>query len=264
MAGRVAFITGGAGAIGGATARRLLEEDAHVVVTDLDGDRAECIAAQLSHSFPGRIIGLQADAGSEADTERVIEACTLEFGGLDIAIPNAGIAGAHPIDETTVEEWRRVQDVLLLGYFLTCRAAFRLFKRQGLGGVIVINSSKNGLAAGKNAIAYTTAKAAETHMCRCLAEEGGADGIRVNSVAPDAIIKDSGFWTKEWREERARTYGFPVDEIEAYYRQRNALKVNVEAGDVAETILWLASDRSSKTNGCVVTIDGGLMATYPR
>ena len=264
MAGRIALITGGAGAIGSATARRLLEENAHVVITDVDGERAACMAVELSRDYPGRVIGLQADAGSEADTERAVEECILEFGGLDLAVPNAGIAGAHPIDETTVEEWRRVQDVLLLGYFLTCRAAFTLFKRQQLGGVIVINSSKNGLAAGKNAIAYTTAKAAEAHMCRCLAEEGGDYGIRVNSVAPDAIIKDSGFWTKEWREERSRTYGFPVDEIEEYYRRRNALKVNVDARDVAETILWLASDRSSKTNGCVITIDGGLLATYPR
>jgi rhamnulose-1-phosphate aldolase/alcohol dehydrogenase len=264
MAGRIALITGGAGAIGSATALRLLDDDAHVVITDLDGDGATRTAAQLSAHHPDRVIGFQADAGCEADTERVLEDCILQFGGLDLAVPNAGIAGAHPIDETTVEEWRRVQDVLLLGYFLTCRAAFSLFKRQGLGGVIVINSSKNGLAAGKNAIAYTTAKAAETHMCRCLAEEGGPFGIRVNSVAPDAIIKGSGFWTQEWREERSRTYGFAVDDIEEYYRQRNALKVNVEARDVAETILWLASDRSAKTTGCVVTIDGGLMATYPR
>ncbi len=261
---RIALITGGAGAIGSATARRLLAAGAHIVISDLDAHRAAQTAAALASEFPHRIVAVGADAGSEDDTTRVLETSTLEFGGLDLAVPNAGIAGAHPIDETSVDEWRRVQDVLLLGYFLTCRAAFTVFKRQGLGGVIVINSSKNGLAAGKNAIAYTTAKAAETHMCRCLAEEGGPFGIRVNAVAPDAIITDSGFWTKEWREERSRTYGFPVEDIEEYYRQRNALKVNVEARDVAETILWLASDRSGKTTGCIVTIDGGLMATYPR
>ena len=137
-------------------------------------------------------------------------------------------------------------------------------KEQGLGGAIAINGSKNGLAAGTNAIAYATAKAAEHHMARCLAEEGGRYGIRVNAVAADAVIRGSGLWSREWREERARAYGFPVEELEEHYRKRNALQVSITAEDVAEAILFLVSAQSSKTTGCVITVDGGLAAAFPR
>ncbi|HZT96992.1 MAG TPA: bifunctional rhamnulose-1-phosphate aldolase/short-chain dehydrogenase [Chloroflexota bacterium] len=262
--GQVAVITGGAGAIGRATAARMLKEDAHVVLGDIDGEAAVSTAEALGGSKQGRVIAVESDATDEVANQRLMEQAVLSFGGCDIVVPNAGVASAAPIEDTSLEEWLRVQELLSTGYFLACREAFRLFKRQGLGGVIVINSSKNGLAPGKNAVAYATAKAADLHMCRCLAEEGGPEGIRVNAVAPDAVIQGSGLWNDSWRQERARTYAFDVDRIEDFYRDRNALKVNVAAEDVAEAIVWLASCRSAKTTGCVITVDGGLAAAYPR
>jgi len=264
LASRVAVITGGAGAIGRATARRLLAESAHVVLSDIDEPHLRSVAAELSGRLPDHVLASSGDAGLEADVTLLLEEAILAFGGVDVVIPNAGIASAAPIDETSLEEWDRVHAVLSRGYFLACRAAFKVMKDQGIGGVIVVNSSKNGLAAGTNAIAYTTAKAAELHMARCLAEEGGRFGIRVNAVAPDAVIHGSGLWNQEWREERAKAYGFDVERIEDHYRERNALKVSVTAEDVAETILFLVSRRSSKTTGCVVTVDGGLAVSYPR
>lgn len=264
LSGRVAIVTGGAGAIGRASARRLMDEGAHVAIADLDEMRAGEIASELGERFPCRIVAMEADAGDETDNERMLQSTILRFGGVDVVVPNAGIASAGAIETTETDEWDAVQRVLLRGYFLACRAAFRVFKRQGLGGAIVINASKNGLAAGKDAIAYATAKAAEIHMARCLAEEGGEAGIRVNAVAPDAVIQGSGLWSKEWRQERARAYGFPEEQLEEFYRNRNTLKVEVTAEDVAEAILFLASDRSAKTTGCVITVDGGLASAYPR
>lgn len=265
LRGRVALVTGGAGGIGRAIARRFVEEEAHVVIADIDAARACDVAAKLQGEFGrSRICAVGADVRDECATDRMLDAAVLAYGGVDIVVANAGLASAGPIEETTLDDWHRVHDVLAQGYFLTCRAAFRLFKRQGLGGALVLNSSKNGLAPGKNALPYTTAKAAELHMARCLAEEGGAAGIRVNAVAPDAIIAESGLWTREWREERAKAYGFDVEDIEEFYRQRSVLKRSVRARDVAEAVLFLVSDRSTATTGCIITVDGGNAGAYPR
>jgi rhamnulose-1-phosphate aldolase/alcohol dehydrogenase len=264
MASRIVVVTGGAGAIGRATAARLLSEGAHVVLSDIDPERLAAVVEDLRGEHLGRVHAVVGDAVSESQVSKLFCETILTFGGVDLVVPNAGLASSAPVDETAIDEWDRVQAVLLRGYFLACRAAFVVMKRQGIGGAIVINSSKNGLAAGPNAIAYTTAKAAELHMARCLAEEGGRFGIRVNAVAPDAVIRGSGLWTQKWREERAKAYGFEVSQIEEHYRERNVLKVSITAEDVAEAILFLASRRSSKTTGCIITIDGGLAVAYPR
>ncbi|HVR84576.1 MAG TPA: SDR family oxidoreductase, partial [Planctomycetota bacterium] len=153
--------------------------------------------------------------------------------------------------------------ILTTGYFLTSREAFRIFKRQGRGGTIVFIVSKNGLVAGKNNLAYSAAKAAEIHMARCLAEEGGAAGIRVNTVNPDAVL-DTGIWNKEWRAERARDYGIKPEELENFYKNRTTMKVGVVSADIAEAVYFFASSRSSKSTGNILNVDGGVMAAYPR
>lgn len=101
-------------------------------------------------------------------------------------------------------------------------------------------------------------------MARCLAEEGGAFGIRVNSMAPDAVLQGSRIWESAWRAERACAYGVASDQLEAYYRERTTLKVNATPEDVAEAVLFFASDRSAKTTGAVLCVDGGVPSAYPR
>jgi NAD(P)-dependent dehydrogenase (short-subunit alcohol dehydrogenase family) len=155
--------------------------------------------------------------------------------------------------------------VLARGYFLVSREAFRLFKQQGIGGSIVFVASKNALAPGKNASAYSSAKAAELHLARCLAEEGGQHGIRVNSVNPDAVLQGSRIWDSGWREERARAYGIKPEELDEHYRQRNTLKVTILPQDVASAILFFASSRrSGKSTGNILNVDGGVPLSYPR
>jgi len=264
LAGHVAVITGGAGAIGRATAKRLMQEDCHIVISDIHSAGSDAAVTECGEVLPHRVQGVETDVTDECSVEKLAVEAVLAFGGVDIVVANAGLASAAPVEELELSEWERIHAVLTRGYFLTARMAFRLFKAQGLGGCLIINSSKNGLAAGRNALAYASAKAAELHMTRCLAEEGGEDGIRVNAVAPDAVIRGSGLWDAEWREERARAYGFPVEQLEEWYRQRNLLKRSILAEDVAEAILFLASDRSAKTTGCVITVDGGLAVAFPR
>ena len=199
-----------------------------------------------------------------AQRHRRVRADRLTFGGLDILVSNAGISSSSPIGDTTLDEWNRNLSVLGTGYFLVAREAFRVLERQGIGGSIVFVASKNGLVGGRNAAAYSTAKAAEIHLARCLAEEGGAQGIRVNTVNPDAVLRGSGIWSSDWREARARTYGVEVEELEEHYRARTTLKVNIFPEDVAEAVLYFASDRSLKSTGNILNVDGGVAAAYTR
>ena len=131
----------------------------------------------------------------------------LAYGGLDILVASAGLATSAPVTETTLEEWELNYAVLARGYFLAAREAFRVLIEQGRGGSVVFVGSKNALVAGANAAAYSSAKAASLHLARCLAEEGGPHGIRVNTVNPDAVIQGSSIWSSDWKAERASTYG---------------------------------------------------------
>ncbi len=265
LSGRIALITGGASGIGRATARRLAELGAHVAVADLNASGATEVAAELVERFGvGRAIGLPLDVTDEAAMAEAFRATVLAWGGLDILVCSAGIASSAPITETTLDLWERNYAVLARGYFLASRAGFEVLREQGTGGSIVFVGSKNALVAGANAAAYSSAKAASLHLARCLAEEGGADSIRVNTVNPDAVIEGSALWSSDWKAERASTYGIDAEELPAFYRGRTRLGVNVYPEDVAEAIAFLAGPRSAKSTGNVVNVDGGVTAAYPR
>jgi NAD(P)-dependent dehydrogenase (short-subunit alcohol dehydrogenase family) len=168
------------------------------------------------------------------------------------------------ITETTLEEWELIYAVLARGYFLAARESFKVLLEQGSGGSVVFVASKNALVAGSNAAAYSSAKAASLHLARCLAEEGGPHGIRVNTVNPDAVIQGSSIWSSDWKAERASTYGISEDDLPAFYRDRTRLGVNVYPEDVAEAIAFFAGPRSAKSTGNIVNVDGGVPAAYPR
>ncbi|MEK6571206.1 MAG: SDR family oxidoreductase, partial [Bacteroidota bacterium] len=262
---RIALITGGASGIGRAVAQRFAQEGAHVVVADLNAKGAESVAEEIQKLHgEGKAISIPMDVTAEESVVRAFRQTVLEFGGVDIVVSNAGISAASPIEETTVESWDRQMDVLAKGYFLVARQGFRVMRTQCIGGSIIFIASKNAVASGKNASAYSAAKAAELHLARCLAEEGGALGIRVNTICPDAVIRGSSIWSGKWREERAQAYGIRPDQIEEYYRNRTILKVSVFPEDVAEAALFFASDRSAKTTGAMLTVDGGVSAAFPR
>ena len=261
LAGKIAFVTGGAGGIGGAVARSLASEGACVVACDLD----EAGAKKVVEDLPQPGIAARADVTDEDEVVRAYRRAILEYGGVDVVVSNAGLASSAPIEETSVEMWDRNHDVLARGYFLVAREAFRTLKEQGAGGSLVFVASKNALAAGKNAGAYSSAKAAELHLARCLAEEGGAHRIRVNTVNPDAVLSGSRIWDSGWRRERAQAYGIEPEELEDYYRNRNVLKVNVLPENIADAVLHFASEaRSSRSTGNVLNVDGGVKDAYPR
>jgi rhamnulose-1-phosphate aldolase/alcohol dehydrogenase len=248
LQGKVALVTGAVGGIGRAIVDALASAGASVVGFDL--------------AEGATVVG---DVTSEADVRAAFDRVVTDFGGVDIVVSNAGIASSAPIEETTLAEWERNHSVLGTGYFLVAREAFTVMREQGLGGSIVFIASKNALVAGRNAAAYSSAKAAELHLARCLAEEGGADGIRVNTVNPDAVLQGSRIWDSSWREERAAAYGIEPGELEEHYRRRTTLGVNILPEDIAEAVLHFASDRrSGKSTGNVLNVDGGVAAAYPR
>jgi rhamnulose-1-phosphate aldolase/alcohol dehydrogenase len=265
LAGRVALVTGAASGIGRAIARRLAEAGAHVVVADRNTAGALQVADELSRAH-GELRGFATafDVTDEVAVRRGFEDTVLTYGGLDIVVSNAGLSTSSPIEETSLDEWNLNLSVLGTGYFLVAREAFKVLRTQGRGGSLIFIASKNGLVGGRNAAAYSSAKALEIHLARCLAEEGGAFGIRVNTVNPDAVLQGSSIWSSSWREQRALTYGIRPDQLEEHYRARTTLKVNVVPEDVAEAVVFLASGRAAKSTGNILNVDGGVLAAYPR
>ena len=265
LAGRIAFITGGASGIGRATAARLLAEGAAVVIADIDKAMLETTLGALAKSYGKDVVrAAHMDVTDEDAVVGAFKEAVAAFGGLDILVSNAGISSSAPIEDTSLAMWNRNMDILAKGYFLVSREAFRLLRRQKLGGSVVFVASKNGLAASVNAAAYSTAKAAEIHLARSLALEGAAEGIRVNVVNPDAVLRGSKIWTGEWREQRAAAYNMKPDDLEEHYRQRSLLKRSVLPEDVAEAIYFLASDMSEKSTGNIVNVDGGNAISFTR
>lgn len=265
LAGRVAFVTGGAGGIGSATAARFLREGACVMLADIDEGALAQTHKALAAQFGADVVrSAPMNVTDEAQVIAAFAHTAVEFGGVDILVSNAGIASSAPIEETTLALWNKNMDILSTGYFLVSREAFKLFRAQGIGGSVVFVASKNGLAASPNASAYCTAKAAEIHLARCLALEGAEAGIRVNVVNPDAVLKGSKIWSGEWLDQRASTYKTDKDGLEEMYRQRSMLKRSVLPEDIAEGAYFFASDLSAKSTGNILNVDAGNVQAFTR
>ena len=263
LAGRIAYVTGAASGIGRAVSEALLAEGANVLLTDINAEALQrtCDECRARHGGD-RVRQACVDVADEASVRASFEYLAQEYGGLDVLVASAGIATSAPIESTTLEQWQRSFDVLATGYFLVSRSAFEFMRP--LGGSIVFVGSKNAVAASPNAAAYSAAKAAELHLARCLALEGGAHGIRVNSVNPDAVLRGSNIWDGQWRRERARAYGIDEAELESFYAQRSMLKLPVLPEDIARAVLFFACDVSAKSTGNVLNVDAGHAAAFLR
>lgn len=265
LAGRVAFVTGGAGGIGSATAKRLLEGGSCVMLADIDEEALKKVSKSLSDQFSkDAVYYTVCDVTDEDNVKAGINKTARIFGGLDILISNAGIASSAPLEDTSLDLWSKNIDILTTGYFLVTREAFKVMKLQDMGGSIVFVASKNGLVASANASAYCTAKGAEIHLSRAVALEGAPMGIRCNVVNPDAVLRGSKIWTGDWRKERADAYNMGEDELEEHYRKRSMLKRNVFPEDIAEAIYFLASDLSNKSTGNIINVDAGHAPSFTR
>jgi len=259
---RIALVTGGASGIGKAIASRLAAEGACVVIADLDVEKALAAAADLGSTDVA--IGVRADVTGENDIRAAINACLLQFGGLDLVVNNAGLSLSKPLLETTEAEWDLQHDVMAKGSFLVSKLAAAVLITQGLGGDIVYISSKNSVFAGPNNIAYSAAKADQAHQVRLLAVELGEYGVRVNGINPDAVVRGSGIFAGGWGADRAAVYGVPEEELGEYYAQRTILKREVLPESVAGAVAVITGSDLTHTTGLHIPVDAGVAAAFLR
>jgi rhamnulose-1-phosphate aldolase/alcohol dehydrogenase len=262
LQGRVALVTGAGSGIGRSIAHRLAAEGACVVVTDLDGEAAQRVAAEIG----GRDVAVAAkvDVADEAAVELALREACLAYGGVDIVVNNAGLSISRSLLETTTRDWDLQHQVMARGSFLVSREAVRVLTAQGLGGDLVYIASKNAVVAGPNNLAYGAAKADQAHQVRLLAAELGEHGIRVNGVNPDAVVRGSGIFAGGWGEERAKVYGVAPEDLGRYYAGRTLLKQEVLPEDIAAAVFSLVGGDLRLTTGLLVPVDGGVPAAFLR
>ncbi len=259
--GRIALVTGAGSGIGLAIAHSLTDAGACTVVADIDPERAEKAAADLGVD---RSLAVAVDVRDEASVEAAFAAAALRFGGVDIVVNNAGLADSAPLADTTAESWDRLHDVLARGSFLVSRAAARLMRAASMPGDIVYVVSKNAVVAGPDNLAYGAAKADQAHQVRLLAAELGPEGIRVNGVNPDAVIRGSGIFTGDWLEQRAAAHGVAPDDLGDFYAARTLLGLEVLPEHVARAVLMLVDGTLARTTGTIIPVDGGVAGAFLR
>ena len=263
--GRVALVTGSAGGIGKAIARKFAEEGACVVLNDLNAERLEEAKTEFLKTFgKDAIATTPLNVTDAASIESALQATVLTFGGVDIVVNNAGISISQPLAEHTEENWDKLYDILVKGQFLVSQAGVKVMRQQGFGGDIVNIVSKNAVVAGPNNAGYGSAKAAQAHLTRLLAAELGPDHIRVNTVNPDAVIAGSNIWSGGWAEGRAKAYGITVEELPAYYAKRTLLNEIILPEDIANACFAFVGGLLNKSTGNALNVDGGVAMGFYR
>jgi rhamnose utilization protein RhaD (predicted bifunctional aldolase and dehydrogenase)/NAD(P)-dependent dehydrogenase (short-subunit alcohol dehydrogenase family) len=259
LAGHIAIVTGAASGIGRELATDLATRGAHLVLADLDTDGLEQTCEGLD-----RAVRVAGDLTEPQTVDELVHTAVASFGGVDSVVFNAGVGSTGALAQLAEAEWRRSLDTNLTAQFLLTKRVLGLMAEQAIGGSLVYVASKNAFAPGAGFGPYSVAKAGLVQLMRIAALEGGSQGIRANAVNPDAIFAGSKLWSDELRAERAEAHGVDPDELEAFYASRSLLGRAVTGADVAEAVAFLVSDRSRATTGCVIPVDGGVPAAFPR
>ena len=265
LSGRIALITGSAGGIGKAIAKKFVEEGGCVILNDINQERLDIATAEFIKLFgKDSVASTLLNVTSKEATFLAFENAALAFGGIDIIVNNAGISISKSIAEHSLEEWDSLYDILVKGQFIVSQAGIAIMRKQGIGGDIVNIVSKNAVVAGPNNPGYGSAKAAQAHLSRLMAAELGPDKIRVNTVNPDAVISDSNIWAGGWAEGRAKAYGVSVEELPAYYAKRTLLNEIILPVDIANACFALVGGLLNKSTGNAINVDGGVAMGFYR
>ncbi len=265
LTGKVALVTGSAGGIGKAVVKKYLDEGACVVLSDLDGDRLENTKKELQQHYGKDVVAAaQCNVTDASSIQHAFASAVLNFGGVDIVVNSAGLSISKSIEDHTEKDWDLLYDVLVKGQFLITQAAIKVMRQQKLGGDIINIVSKNALVSGPNNAGYGSAKAAQLHLSRLNAAELGANGIRVNTVNPDAVIADSKIWEGDWAKGRAAAYGINVEELPAFYAKRTLLNQVILPEDIANACFAFVGGLLSKSTGNVINVDGGIANAFVR
>lgn len=266
LRGHVALVTGAAGAIGAGICDGLLESGCLVAATDLPGEPLDKLVNDLDAYFPGKVIGVPLDVTDPESVAGAFLAVAGVWGGVDLVIPNAGVALVCALTDLGLERYRKLEQVNVEGTLLVLSEAARMFRKQATGGDIVLISTKNVFAPGANFGAYSSTKAAAHQLARIASLELADDDVRVNMVAPDAVFSGGGRRSGLWAEvgpDRMKARGLDEAGLENYYQNRNLLKARVTAAHVARAVLFFAT-RQTPTTGATIPVDGGLPDSTPR
>ncbi|HSN97838.1 MAG TPA: SDR family oxidoreductase, partial [Candidatus Nanopelagicales bacterium] len=254
---RVALITGAASGIGLATARAFLAAGAHAALTDIDEDALARAAEPLSAQHRGRVLLLGCDVTDDASVRRAFARAAAHFGGVDVVVSNAGRAFTGALHAAEGDEALRASlDLNLLGHQRVARAATEVLLRQDAGGALLFNASKSAFNPGPDFGPYAVAKAGALALMRQYAVDLGPAGIRAGAVNADRIR--TGIFDVDLLAARAKARGVSVDD----YFRANLLQRETTGDDVARAFLYLAT--AEATTGCVITVDGGNAAAFPR
>jgi len=265
LSGRIALVTGSAGGIGKAIAKKFAEEGACVIINDINAERLNTATGDFQKLFgKDNAAAVMLDVTNLETINKAMESAALAFGGVDIIVNNAGISTSKPIADHTIADWDKLYDILVKGQFLVSQAGIAVMRKQDIGGDIINIVSKNAVVAGPNNAGYGSAKAAQAHLTRLMAAEVGADKIRVNTVNPDAVIADSNIWAGGWAEGRAKAYGITVEELPAYYAKRTLLNEAILPEDIANACFAFAGGLLNKSTGNVLNVDGGVAMAFLR
>lgn len=265
LTGKIALITGSAGGIGKAIAKKFVAEGGVVILNDMNAERLQEAGAEFEKQFGKDAYSTALlNVTSQADIDGAFDAAALAFGGIDIVVNNAGLSISKTIGDHTEKDWDLLYDVLVKGQFFITQAATKTMQKQDIGGDIINIVSKNSLVSGPNNAGYGSAKAAQLHLSRLNAAELGADNIRVNVVNPDAVISDSNIWAGGWAEGRAKAYGITVAELPAYYAKRTLLNQIILPDDIANACFAFVGGLLQKSTGNVLNVDGGVAMAFVR
>lgn len=265
LSGKIALVTGSAGGIGKAIAKKFLEEGAVALLNDNDAQRLEFAGKEFSKLFGNDAFStVILDVTNKQDIDEAFKKSALSFGGIDIVVNCAGLSISKPLEAHTVQDWDLLYDVLVKGQFRITQEAVNVMRKQGIGGDVINIVSKNALVSGPNNAGYGSAKAAQLHLSRLNAAELGADQIRVNVVNPDAVISDSKIWEGDWAAGRAKAYGIKVEELSEFYAKRTLLNQIILPEDIANACMAYVGGLLNKSTGNVLNVDGGVAMAFVR
>lgn len=252
---KVALVTGAAQGLGEALAHRLAKEGAHVVVADINDQKAAETANAIARQHGVRTMWGHADVTDLEQIEALVDRIVETLGRLDIVVSNAGVLFAGGIDEIDPARWRKVIEVNLIGYFNVARAAVRVMKPQKSGVIIQINSKSGKKGSYKNS-AYAASKFGGIGLTQSLALELAEEGIRVNAICPGNLL-DSPLWVNSLYGQYAKRWGITEEEVRQRYIDQVPMKRGCTYEDVANVMVFLASDESSYMTGQAINVTGG-------
>jgi len=252
---RVALVTGAGQGLGEALAHRLGREGAHVVVADIADDKAAAVAEAIARACGVRTLWTHTDVTDPQQAEAMVDRAVAELGGLDIVVSNAGILFADAITDFDPGRWRKVIEVNLVGYFHVARAAARAMIPRRRGAIIQINSKSGKRGSYKNS-AYAASKFGGIGLTQSLALELAEHGVRVNAICPGNLL-DSPLWVDSLYDQYAKKWGITKEEVRAKYFGQVPLGRGCTYDDVANVMVFLASDESSYMTGQAVNVTGG-------